>query len=99
MTELQLRKKTLLLESDLNRLTLHAQGVHLREATSRLGCTKEEGRRIIPWALMLATLVGLRFALGRRSSLGASFFERALRIAPPLIQLWRSLVSPSKQIR
>jgi hypothetical protein len=87
MTELQLRKQTLLLESDLNRLTLHAECGRLRDAVSWVGRLKDAQRQVAPWALLLAPLAGVALVLGlRRSSSGASFWARALAVAPSFIQ-------------
>ena len=98
MTALQLRKRTLLLESDLNRLTWHVERERLREAASWAGCVKDARRQIAPWALVLAPLAGLALALGlRRSTTGVSFWMRALVAAPSLIQLWRTFATSSKE--
>ena len=70
MNAFELRKKTLLLESDLNRLTLHAECAQLRKVASH--------STVARWALALAPLAGLAFALGLcRSSHGAGFRTRA----------------------
>ena len=98
MTTLQLRKKTLLLESGLNRLTLRAECERLREAADLAGRLQDTRRQIAPWALVLAPLAGVALALGlRRSRSGTGFWTRALEIAPALIQLWRTCVPPSDE--
>ncbi len=96
MTALQLRKKTLLLESDLNRLTLHAECAHLREAVGWLGRMRDARHQIAPWALVLAPLAGVALMLGlRRSSSGGGWLAKALAVAPSLMQLWRTCMTPS----
>lgn len=96
MTALQLRKQTLLLESDLNRLTLEAHCAHLRKAGTWAGGAREMRRHVAPWALVMAPLVGLTLALGlRRPTSGGSFLARALGIAPSLIHLWRTWAAPA----
>ena len=98
MTTLQLRKRTLLLESDLNRLTLHAELEHLQEAANLTERLKDARRQIAPWALVLAPLAGVALALGlRRSSTGTGFLTRALQVAPLLIQIWRTLSPPTNE--
>jgi hypothetical protein len=98
MTVLQLRKQTLLLESGLNRLTLHVECEHLREAANWVDCIKDAQRQMSPWALVLAPLAGVALALGlRRSSSGTGFLARALAIAPSLIQVCRTFSSPSNE--
>jgi len=95
MTALQLRKKALLLESDLNRLTLRAECERLREAT---GWVQDLRRQIKPWALVLAPLAGVALALGlRRSSSGLGLLAKTLAIAPSLIEIWRALFPPSNE--
>jgi hypothetical protein len=98
MTTLELRKQTLLLESDLNRLTLHAECGHLRDAANWAGRMKDVRRELAPWALVLAPLAGMALALGlRRSSLSTGLVTKALEVAPSLIQLWRTCVTPSDE--
>jgi hypothetical protein len=96
MTALQLRKQILLLESDLNRLRLHAECECLRKAAGWVNCIKDARRQIAPWALVLAPVAGVALALGlRHSGSGGGFLSRALGLAPSLIQLWRTWVWPS----
>ena len=98
MTALQLHKQTLLLESELNRLTWHAGCEQLREAANWGGRLKDVQRQLAPWALVLAPLAGVVLAFGfRRSSSGTGFLTRALAVAPSLIQLWRTCVTPSEK--
>jgi hypothetical protein len=88
MTELQLRKQTLLLESDLNRLTLHAQCAHLREAVNWVGRLEHVRRQIAPWALALSALAGLAFTLRpRRTAAGRGLWAWVLERAAVLIPL------------
>jgi hypothetical protein len=90
MTELQLRKKTLLLESELNRFTLLAEWEHLREAANWTDRLKDARQRFGLWALVLAPLAGMMLARGlRRSPSKPGLWIGALRAAPLLIELWR----------
>ena len=96
MNTLQLRKQTLLLESDLNRLTLHTELEHLHETANLPKRLKNARRQMAHWALVLAPLAGLALTLGlRRSSTGPGFLRRALPVAPSLIQLWRAFATRS----
>jgi hypothetical protein len=98
MTELQLRKKTLLLESDLNRLRLRAELAQLREATDVGAHLKALPQRLGPWAMALAPLAGIAAAIGlRRSSPRAGFLQSALALAPELMRLWRTFSSSSEK--
>ncbi len=99
MTALQLRKKALLLESDLNRLRLRADIEQLHEATSIAGNLKHLGERIGPWVKTIAPLAGLAaaFSFGKASGGGGGFFRKALVLAPPLIRLWRTFSKSSKE--
>jgi len=98
MTALQLRKQMLVLESDLNRLTLCTEWERLREAANWSGRVGDLRRQVRPWALVLAPLAGVGLTLGlRRFSSSARLLVRALAFAPALIKLWRARVSPSKE--
>ncbi|MCU0784204.1 MAG: hypothetical protein MUF81_09205 [Verrucomicrobia bacterium] len=98
MTALQLRKQTLLLESDLNRLTLHVECAQLREATNWMGQIRGAQKRIPSWALAVAPLAGVALVLGlRRSSAGAGLLTKALGVAPSLIQIWRMFSASSNE--
>jgi hypothetical protein len=96
MTALQLHKKALLLESELNRLALQAECERLKEAAGWLSWIKDARRQITPWALVLAPLAGVALALRlRRPASADGFLSRALRLAPSLIRLWRTWRAPS----
>jgi hypothetical protein len=100
MTAVRLRKQTLLLESDLNRLTLCAECEHLREAANWSGRVEHLRQQVGPWALVLAPLAGAGLMLGlRRFSSGAGLLPKALAVAPALIKLWRTCAAPSHHSR
>jgi len=91
MTTLQLHKKALVLESELNRLALKAECERLREVAGWLRSIKDARLQITPWALVLAPLAGVALALRlRRPASAAGFLSRALRVAPSLLKLWRT---------
>jgi hypothetical protein len=99
MTALKLQKRTLLLESDLNRLTLRAELQHLRAPRTWTGFLQHPGRQAAPWAFVVAPLVGVVLALGIRRT--ARPFGSAIRIvkaARLMIQTGRALAaSPNSQ--
>ena len=98
MTALQLRKKALLLESNLNRLQLRAEIEQLREAADWTKNLHGLRQRLGPWALALAPLAGVAAALGfRRSAADGSILQKTLAIAPALIRLWRAFAKPSDE--
>ncbi len=98
MTEVELRKQALLLESQLNRLALGAEWGQLRGALSWVGYVKEAQRRMRPWLWRLArvaiALVARRFR-GRESNPG--FWGRAIELVLGLIELRRAWASKPKE--
>ena len=92
IAELQLRKKTLLLESNLNRLRLRAEANRLRDAMSLSGYVKRLREHAGPLTLAPAVIAGLIFALGRRrpGALGG-FLVKTLAAAPTLLRFWNTL--------
>jgi hypothetical protein len=86
MTAFKLQKRTLLLESDLNRLAVRADLQHLRAAGTWVGFLRRAGREIAPWGLVLAPLAGVVAALGlRRTVRICSSVGRVLRKAHDMI--------------
>jgi hypothetical protein len=88
LTELQLRKQTLLLESDLNRLSLYAECERLHETVGRVARLAEIPRVAAPWATILAPAAGMALAFGLRRCApgGRSFLSRMTAFLPPLFQ-------------
>lgn len=97
MTALELRKKALLLESDLNRIKLSGEIEQLRQASDITQNLKALGQRIGPWKLALAPLAGLAVAMGLRRSSGSGFLWKTLAVAPSLVRLWRALAKPPEE--
>ena len=89
---LQLRKRTLVLESDLLRLTLQAECRNWGTRTAWLGETARAYQKFRPWLVVLAPLAGLLAArtLHRPQPSGGRL-ARALKWAQTLFLLWRSL--------
>jgi len=95
MTSLQFHKRTLLLESGLNRLTLRAECGLLRRSTNWAGRFNDARRKFASWTPILASLAGTVLALGFcRCTAGTGWFKRLLQIAPSLLQLWRAFGPP-----
>ena len=98
VTELQLRKKALLLESHLNRQALRAECARLSGAMDWVGRIREMGQKIGPWAVVLAPLAGLAMALGlRRSKPVTGLLASALGVVPSLIKIWHAVSPPSNE--
>jgi len=99
MMALQMRKKALVLESDLNRLRLRAEWNNLREFGGIAKKLKQLGRfGMWPWAL--ASLAGIAAALGLgRSVLAGGIVRKVLTGAPALIRLWRTLSALLAEVR
>ena len=90
MTELQLRKKALLLESDLYRLALCAECERLTNVGSLAGRLMTF-RSVGSWAMLLAPVAGVAVALGlRRRSGWFTLLTKAVSLAGPLMQFWRA---------
>jgi len=102
MTALELRKKGLILESDLNRLRLRAELEQLREVASPAAWLREAGHKAEPWVWRLVPLAGMLLArvLRRRApepgAGGRGFIGRALAVAPVFVRLWRAFATMSK---
>lgn len=98
LSEFELRKQALLLESNLNRLALRVEFQHLCRAGAwmdRLGGVRSV---IKPWALPLAPLAGIAVALRRRGRFGwLGRLTKAVVVLTPLIKLWRARIAQSKE--
>lgn len=87
--ELQFRKRTLLLESGLNRMALEADWEDFRAATARVRSAGQAFRLARPWLVVLASLAG--FLVARRPARRPGLLSRlgcALRWLRPLLGLW-----------
>ena len=88
LNELRLRKKALILESELNRLALLGEWQNIRAASAGLG----GGPKTRSWLLTLAPMAGVMASrLFRRSRHEApSRLTSLVRCVHPLYSLWRS---------
>ena len=94
MTPLKLQKRTLVLESDLNRLTLQAELRHLHSARTWTSFIKHHGRGIAPWALAVAPLAGVVVALGaRRTARLVGSATRVIRTTRNMFRTGRALTA------
>ena len=94
MTPLKLQKRTLVLESDLNRLSLQAELQHLRSARTWTSLIKLRGREMAPWALALTPLAGVAIALGvRRTARLVRSTTRVIRATRGMMQTGRALAA------
>ncbi len=84
--KLQLRKRALVLESSLNRLTLAAQWQNLHTATAWVEPAAQTFRQVRPWLLLLAPLAGLLVA--RNSPRPAGLLRRLLSVVKWARALW-----------
>jgi hypothetical protein len=88
LDQLRLRKKALILESELNRLALLGEWQNLREATAGLG----GGPKTRSWLLALAPMAGVmasRFFRRPRHE-APSRLSSLVRCVHPLYSLWKS---------
>jgi hypothetical protein len=93
IVELQLRKRTLVIESELNRLALQTEWQHVRAATDWVSQAGQWVRRANPWLAVLAPLLGVLTA--RTLPREGGIVGRALGLLKwvrPLLALWQSFV-------
>jgi len=91
LADLQLRKRGLVLESDLNRLALQAEWQRVCAATSWINQAARFCRQANPWLVLLAPLAGLWTALTlHREGSIASHLLAALKWIPSLMTIWRN---------
>jgi hypothetical protein len=87
-----MRKRVLVMESELNRLTLRTEWRHLGAATGWLGRAARFCREANPWLALLAPLAGM--FLGRAVHREGGFLRKlfsAARWLPALLAVWRNL--------
>jgi hypothetical protein len=91
ITELELRKKALLLESAQNRIRLIEDFHQLRSRTTVLETLASAGSKLGPWAMTFGTVAGLLGAAGlRRASHSTGILGKTLAVVPVAIRLWRA---------
>jgi|SRR5215469_18230599 len=98
ITELELRKKALLLESGQNRLRLRTDFQNLRSRTTLLESLAGAGVKLGPWAMTLGTVAGLLGAAGLRRAAGSTgILGRTMAVIPVAIRLWRAFRTRSER--
>ena len=91
LAELQLRKRALVLESELLRQTLRAECRGWRARTAWVGETAQAYQKFRPWLVVLAPLAGLLAARTlRRPQPSGSRVSTAFKWAQTLFLLWKS---------
>ena len=87
---LKWRKQALLLESDLNRVTLRLEYERLRAATARLDEAFTQARRFAPLLAPAAAIAG--WLVGKRRRQHAGRWGRLVslwRLVPSALAIWR----------
>src|SRR5262249_27727436 len=98
ITELELQKKALLLESSQNRLRLRSDFAQLRSRTTVLETLASAGSKLGPWAMTLGAVAGLLGAAGlRRASHSTGIVGKVLAVVPVAIRLWRGFRARSER--
>lgn len=91
IAELQLRKRTLVIESELNRLTLLTEWQRVRAATDWISQAGQLVRKANPWLVVLAPLLGVLTA--RKLQREGGVVGRVLGLLKwikPIMVLWQS---------
>lgn len=91
ITELQLRKQALVIESDLNRLALQTEWQRVRAATDWISQAGQLVQKVNPWLAVLAPLLGVLTArtLQREGGVVGRVLG-LLKWVRPLLALWQS---------
>jgi len=93
---LQLRKQALLLESELNRLTLSVECQRLPRVGIWADRITNVSHAAGPWVRALAPVAGIALALGIcRASKVLVCFSKVAAFLPPMIRIWRAVAAPS----
>lgn len=98
LADLAVRKRALLVESDLNRLKLRSEWQQVRAATAWLSAPAQACRTAGPWLRVLAPLAGLLAARRfRRSESRSGKLLCLVRWIGPLYALWKSFAPASEK--
>jgi len=96
IAELQLRKRTLVIESELNRLALEAEWRHVCSATEWINHAGRLLRQANPWLTFLAPILGVLTV--RKLQREGGVIGRLLGLlqwVKPLLALWQSFMGTS----
>lgn len=95
LERLELRKRALILESELNRFAWQVEARNLRGATAWMSEAARMGVRVRSLVLLAAPVAGLLAArLLRPREASPSRFRSLLRSLPTWIALWKAFVKP-----
>jgi len=96
LNRLELRRRELVLQSTLNRLTIMEELRNVQTALRPAERIVTSVRAARPWLMLLAPLAGIFAARSLRSN-GSGFAKLfgALKYVQPLLALWRQLSSPA----
>jgi hypothetical protein len=87
---LKQRKRELVAESDLNRLTLRLELENIHASTQRISRVVATGFRMGPWLLPLVSLIGLVAGrAARKRSQALISVATAARVLPRALSWWR----------
>ena len=90
MKELELRRRELVLQSSINRLTIGLELQNVQAALRPAERIVSSVRAARPWLVLLAPLAGMAVARGLRSN-GSGFAKvlRVLKWIQPVLSLWK----------
>jgi len=96
LAELELRKRALVIESELNRLALQNDWQRMRDATQWVGQLTQWWRQANPWITLLAPIAGAMTArtMVRQEGGIVSRTLGLLRWIGPFLAAWRNLTTP-----
>ena len=93
LAELQLRKRALVIESDLNRLALRTEWERVCAATEWITHIARCWRQANPWLALIAPLAGVLTARTMRGKGGiVTRLLGMLKYIQPLMTIWRSVM-------
>jgi len=94
MDDLEVRKRTLVLESTLNRMAFAAEWQNLRVATDWASQAAQTARQLKPWLPLLAPLAGILAVRGTQKQVGmVSRLFSMLKWARKLRSIWKNVSS------
>jgi len=93
IAELELRKRALVIESELNRVALRTEWQHVCDATGWVNRMAGFWRQANPWLVLLAPIAGILTARTVRGDGGlVGRVLGLLKWVRPLITVWRSVM-------
>ena len=100
IAELELRKRALVIECDLDRLAIRTEWEHVCAATEWTNHFTRVWRQANPWLVLIAPLAGLLTARTMRGEGGiVRRLLGMLKYIQPLMTIWRSVMGTPAQER